>query len=136
MISAYTLRNLRDDVEDMAPKFGMAPDVEAHFASRDLELSKCGVSLQRLAPDATMPFGHHHAVQEELYVIVAGAGRVKLDDDVLELRTWDAVRVSPTTTRAFSAGPDGLEFLAYGAPKVDEPDAEAQMTPGWWDGAA
>src|ERR1700760_3701807 len=108
----YTVTNLRE-VEDAAPKFGLAPAMEARFASGDLQLTKSGVSLQALAPDATHPFGHRHAEQEELYVIVAGSGRVKLDDEVLDVRAWDAVRVPPEVTRAFSAGPDGMEFLAF-----------------------
>jgi mannose-6-phosphate isomerase-like protein (cupin superfamily) len=132
----YTVSNLRDDVEDSAPKFGMAPDMEARFASRDLELSTSGVSLQRVAAGATQPFGHRHHRQEEVYVVLAGGGRVKLDDELVELRTWDAIRVAPDVTRAFSGGPDGIEFLAYGAPAGGDPSADVEMTPGWWDGSA
>jgi mannose-6-phosphate isomerase-like protein (cupin superfamily) len=131
----YTISNLRDDVEDSAPKFGMAPDMEARFASRDLDLSRSGVSLQRVAPNVTQPFGHRHHRQEELYVILAGGGRVKLDDDLVELRAWDAIRVAPDVTRAFSAGPDGIEFLAFGAPASGSPAEDVETTPGWWDGA-
>ena len=132
----YTHNNLRE-VEDSAPKFGMAPDMEARFASRDMALCESGVSLQRLAPGATQPFGHRHHRQEELYVIVDGAGRVKLDDELVELRAWDAIRVGADVTRAFSAGPEGLEFIAFGAPGGgDDAAADVEMTPGWWDGAA
>jgi mannose-6-phosphate isomerase-like protein (cupin superfamily) len=131
-LSDYTVMNLHD-VEDSAPKFGMQ-EMEARFASGDLGLTKSGVSLQRLAPDATQPFGHHHHEQEELYVIVGGGGRVKLGDEVIELRRWDAVRVEPDVTRAFSAGPDGLEFIAFGAPAVENLQQEASMEQGWWDG--
>ena len=135
-MARYTLSNLRDDVEDVAPKFGMPPGMEARFASRDLGLSRCGVSLQKLAPEGTQPFGHSHREQEELYVIVAGGGKVKLDDEVVDVRAWDAVRVEPGVTRAFSAGPDGLELLAFGAPGPDDGSADVEMTPGWWDGPA
>lgn len=128
----YTVKNLHE-VEDSAPKFGME-GMEARFASGDLGLTKSGVSLQRLAPDTTQPFGHHHDTQEELYVVVSGSGRVKLDDDVVELKAWDAVRVEPTVTRAFSAGSDGLELIAYGAPAVENLQKEASMEQGWWDG--
>ena len=130
----FTINNLRD-VEDSAPKFGMAPDMQARFASRDMGLCESGVSLQRLAPGATQPFGHRHQRQEELYVIVDGAGRVKLDDELVALKAWDAIRVGPDVTRAFSAGPEGLEFIAFGAPAGDNAAADAEMTPGWWDGA-
>jgi mannose-6-phosphate isomerase-like protein (cupin superfamily) len=131
----YTVSNLRDDVEDSAPKFGMAPDVEARFASRDLKLCESGVSLQRVAPNATQPFGHRHHRQEELYVVVDGGGRVKVDDELVELRAWDAIRVAPDVTRAFSAGPQGLEFLAFGAPASGNPAEDVDMTPGWWNGS-
>jgi len=47
-------------------------------------------------------------------VILSGSGRVKLGDQVSEVRTLDAIRVSPDVARAFEAGPDGLEFLAFG----------------------
>jgi mannose-6-phosphate isomerase-like protein (cupin superfamily) len=127
----YTIQNLRD-VEDAAPKFGMDPDMEARFASRDLGLSDSGASLQRLAPECTQPFGHRHRRQEELYVVLAGSGRVKLDDDVVELRALDAIRVAPAVTRAFSAGPEGLEFLAFGAPAVASAADDVEQVPGWW----
>jgi mannose-6-phosphate isomerase-like protein (cupin superfamily) len=131
-MAGYTVKNLHD-IEDMAPKFGME-GMEARFAREDLGLTKSGVSLQSLAPDATQPFGHHHDKQEELYIIVAGSGRVKLDDEIVELKPWDAVRVEHDVTRAFSAGSDGLEFIAFGAPAVAKPGEEAKMEQGWWDG--
>jgi mannose-6-phosphate isomerase-like protein (cupin superfamily) len=130
-MSGFTIQNLRA-VEDAAPRFGFAPALEARFASRDLGLTMSGVSLQRLAPNATQPFGHRHRRQEELYVVVAGAGRVKLDDEVVEVGPWDAVRVEPQVTRAFAAGPDGLEYLAFGAPATGDTAADVDMTPGWW----
>ena len=82
-MSDYTHKNLKDDVADSAERFGLSPDMEAHFAARDLELENAGVSYQRLAPNFRHPFGHHHATQEELYVIVGGSGRLKLNDDVI-----------------------------------------------------
>lgn len=129
----YTIKNLRE-VEDMAPKFGLAPDMQARFAARELGLNESAVSLQRLAANATQPFGHRHKQQEELYVVLDGSGRVKLDDDIVELRTLDAVRVAPQVARAFSAGPDGLEFLAFGAPAVGSPAEDGEQLPGWWSG--
>ncbi len=128
-MSAYTIRNLKD-VEDSAPKFGMSPDMEARFASSALGCEQTGISYQRLAPNVRGPFGHSHKEQEELYVILGGGGRIKLGDDVVELKPWDAVRVAPSTTRAFEAGPEGLELLAVGAPATGPGDAE--MKPGWW----
>jgi mannose-6-phosphate isomerase-like protein (cupin superfamily) len=126
---AYTLKNLRE-VEDAAPQFGLPPDLEARFASSDLELERSGLSYQRISPGFRVPFGHHHREEEEIYVVVEGSGRMKLGDEIVELRRWDALRVSPETPRAFEAGPEGATILAYGAPGPNSADAE--MLPGWW----
>jgi len=133
-MSDFTIKNLASDVADAAPKFGMAPDVEAHFARSDLGAERLGISYQRLAPNARLPFGHKHAKQEEVYVVVDGSGRVSLDDEVRDVREWDAVRVGPDTVRCFEAGPDGLALLAVGAPFEGANDAE--LIPGWWPGAS
>ena len=129
-MSDYTHLNLRDDVEDSAVAFGLAPDLEAHFASKALGLEQSGISFQRLAPNHRGAFGHHHKTQEEVYVVVGGSGKIKVGDDVRELRPLDAVRVPAATTRGFEAGPDGLELLAYGAPATGPGDAEVEQ--GWW----
>jgi uncharacterized cupin superfamily protein len=135
-MTQHTIKNLRD-VEDSAPKSGMGELMQARFAARDLGMQKSAISLQRLAPGATQPFGHHHKGQEELYVVIGGGGEVKLDEDVFQLKALDAVRVAPEVMRAFSAGPDGLEFLAYGAPAVVEPMQDVEMQQDWWsDGSA
>jgi mannose-6-phosphate isomerase-like protein (cupin superfamily) len=133
-VTDATIRNLKTDVEDSAPKFGMSPDVEARFARDDIDAERFGLSYQRLAPDARMPFGHRHAEQEEVYVVVSGSGRVKLDDDVHDVREWDAVRVGPATMRSFEAGPDGLELIAFGTPNVGNKDVD--VVPGWWSEGA
>jgi len=128
-MSDYTVVNLRE-VENAAPKFGLPPEVEARFPKRALGCKTGAVSMQRLAPGARSPFGHRHGRQEELYVIVEGSGSMKLDDDLVELRQWDVIRVAPETTRAFEAGPDGIELLAFGTPIAEESDGE--IVPGWW----
>jgi len=128
-VADYTLVNLRE-VEDSAPKFGLPEGMEARFPKTALGSSIGAFSLQRLGPGVRSPFGHRHARQEEHYVILAGSGRIKLDDEEIEVRQWDAIRVSFETMRAFEAGDEGLELLAFGAPIADEPDVE--MTPGWW----
>jgi mannose-6-phosphate isomerase-like protein (cupin superfamily) len=128
-MSDYAKVNLRE-VEDSAVAFGLSPDLEARFPKRQLGCRIAAVSLQRLAPGVRSSFGHSHGEQEELYVIVEGGGRMKLDDDVIDLARWDVVRVSPPTVRAFEAGPGGLELLAFGAPISEQGDTE--MVPGWW----
>jgi quercetin dioxygenase-like cupin family protein len=127
----YTLANLKD-VEDSAPKFGFAPSLEARFASGALGLEKSAVSYQRLSPGFRMPFGHKHKAQEELYVVLSGSGRMKLDDEIVELRPLDAIRVPSDTMRALEAGPEGVELLAFGAPNTGSPAVDAEPLPGWW----
>ena len=120
-MSRYEIQNLKE-IEDSAQKFGLSPDLEARFAP--------GFSYQRLAPNFRIPFGHKHAEQEEVYVLVSGSGRVKLDDEVVELKQWDAVRVPKDTMRNFEAGPEGAEILVFGAPRT--PPGDAEVTHGWW----
>jgi mannose-6-phosphate isomerase-like protein (cupin superfamily) len=129
-VSGYTKLNLRSDVENSAEKFGMGDVLEAHFVREDLEATRFGLSLQRLKPNQRLPFGHHHLEQEEVYVIVGGSGRLKLDDDIVEVAQWDAVRVAPEVTRGVEAGPDGLDLVAFGAPNTGAQDAQPEM--GWW----
>ena len=127
---SYTLVNLKTDVEDMAPKFGFAPNLESRFARRPLGLENSGLSYYRVAPNYRLPFGHHHSEQEEVYLVLSGSARMKLDEDIVELGEWDALGVPAKVTRGFEAGPDGAEILAFGAPSNDNADAE--MVEGWW----
>jgi quercetin dioxygenase-like cupin family protein len=127
---SYTKLNLAEDVENSAEKFGMGDVLAAHFVRDGLEATKSGLSLLALKPGQRMPFGHTHKTQEEVYVVAGGSGRLKLDDDILELARWDAVRIAPEVMRALEAGPDGLEIVAFGAPATGLGDAEQEM--GWW----
>ena len=127
----YTKLNLRDEVEDQAPKFGMSPDMEFRSARVPLEMQNAGVSFLRVAPGFRVPFGHHHNVQEEVYVIVGGSARLKLDDEVVELKQWDAVRIAKETMRNFEGGPEGAEVIAFGAPNTGPGDGP--MTDNWWE---
>ena len=128
-MSGYTVVNLKQ-VEDQAPKFGYAPDLESRFARRALELERCGLSYFKVAPGFRVPFGHHHADQEEVYVVVAGSARVKVGDDIVDLGPWEAVRVAPEMTRGMQGGPEGAEILAFGAPSHE--NADAHMVRDFW----
>jgi quercetin dioxygenase-like cupin family protein len=128
-MSGYTVVNLKE-VEDQAPKFGYAPHLESRFARKALRLEQSGLSHFKLAPGFRMPFGHHHSDQEEVYVVVAGSARLKIGDAIVELGTWDAVRVPPELTRGMEGGPDGAEILAFGAPSNE--NADAQMVRDFW----
>ena len=127
-MSGYTIVNLKE-VEDQAHNFGLAPDLEARFARVALEAELIGLSYQRLAPNFQVPFGHTHKTQEEVYVVISGSVRVKLEDEVKELGPWDAVRVAKDTARGFEAGPEGVEIIAIGAPGGP---GDAEMEDDFW----
>jgi len=128
-LAGYTKLNLKEDVEDQAPKFGM-PELEFRMARVPLELENSGVTYMRIEPNFRLPFGHTHNVQEEVYVLVSGSARLKLDDDILELKPFDAVRIHRETMRNLEGGPEGAELIAIGAPNTGPGDGP--MTQGWW----
>jgi mannose-6-phosphate isomerase-like protein (cupin superfamily) len=127
-MSGYTKTNLRD-VEDSAPKFKMPSEMHARFARTPIEGETLGLSLFSLDPGFRIPFGHKHASQEEVYVIVSGSGRVKVGDEVVDVKQWDAIRFDKDTMRNVEAGPDGIEYVAFGA---GEDAREVEMAQDWW----
>jgi mannose-6-phosphate isomerase-like protein (cupin superfamily) len=127
MSNPYTHKNL-SEVEDSAPKFGMSEHQEAHFAHGALDCEQVGFSHHRVKPGKRQGFAHKHDEAEEVYVVVSGSGRVKLDDDVVELKPLDALRVAPTVMRQFEAGADGLELIAFGS----RHEGDGEIVPGWW----
>jgi mannose-6-phosphate isomerase-like protein (cupin superfamily) len=124
----YTKQNL-NEVEDQAPNFGMPAEMEARFARTALEGETLGLSLFTLAPNFRVPFGHKHEGQEEVYVVLRGSARIKVEDEIVEVGEWDAIRFDRDTMRAVEAGPDGVEYLAFGA--GDDP-RDAELVPDWW----
>jgi mannose-6-phosphate isomerase-like protein (cupin superfamily) len=123
----YTLKRLTD-VKDAAPSFGYDELQEARFATKDLDAEKTGVSHHRVKPGKRQGFAHKHDEAEEVYVVIAGSGRMKLDAEIIEVGRLDAIRVAPDVTRTFEAGPEGLELLAVGA----RHDGDGEIIPGWW----
>lgn len=129
----FTIKNLRADVADIASNFDGSPGLRFHHASKALELEQSGLSYQRLPPGHRFPYGHTHKQQEEVFVVVGGSGRMKLDDEIVQVEEWDVVRVPPGTWRGYEAGADGLEILVFGAPSLGEDlrgDVEGQRD--WW----
>lgn len=112
MTGGYTVRNLRD-VEDVAPGIGVDDAQEIRFPPRDLG-AEAGLALMGLKPGRRPAVAHRHDRAEEVYVILAGSGRIKLDDEILDVRPLDAIRIAPGVTRALEGGPQGLEYLAFG----------------------
>jgi mannose-6-phosphate isomerase-like protein (cupin superfamily) len=110
---SYTIKNLRD-VEDVAPKFGFSEVQEARFARGDLESETIGLAFHIVRPGKRQAFAHRHEQAEEIYVVLTGGGRIKLEDEIHEIAPMDAIRIAPRVARAFEAGPDGLELLVFG----------------------
>jgi mannose-6-phosphate isomerase-like protein (cupin superfamily) len=121
-VSAYTIINLKQ-IEDSVGE--RAPGVEGRFGRRHLDSEHLGITYFRYAPGLQAKTAQRHREQEELYLVLSGSGRIKLGDDVRELRQWDVVRVSPTTVRALEAGDDGLEFIAIGSDRPEGGDGES-----------
>jgi mannose-6-phosphate isomerase-like protein (cupin superfamily) len=125
---AYTITNLMD-IEDAAS--GRAPGVQARFARSHIDSEHIGLTRITYEPDTRSPMGHSHREQEEVYLILAGSGRIKLDDDVIDLRPWDVVRVAPTTVRGFHSGPEGLDLIAIGSARPEGGDG-VPAPEDWW----
>ena len=125
---SYVKRNLRA-IEDQAVKYGFSDHQEARFARSELGAAATGLAYLRVKPRQREAFAHRHGEAEEIILVLAGSGRVKLDDELVELAPMDAVRVSPGVTRAFEAGGDGLEVVVFG-PHVE---GDVEMVQGFWD---
>ena len=127
MAAKHTLKNL-DEVKDSAPGFGHGDAQEARFANDDLETEQTGISLMRVKPGQRQAFAHRHDDAEEVYVVTAGSGRIKLDDEIIELSRLDAIRIAPGVVRQLEAGDEGLEYVAAGA----RHEGDGELLPGWW----
>jgi gentisate 1,2-dioxygenase len=128
-VSDYTIVNL-GDVENVAPKFQMPEGMDVRFPKRMLGCTIGGIGVEKLGPGVRTPFGHTHTQQEEIYVVAEGSGRIKLDDEVRDLRRWDILRIGPGVMRNIEGGPDGITVIAFGAPLGEENDGN--IVPGWW----
>ena len=127
MAASFTHARL-PEVEDSAGELGIAAFQETRFAHAALESPRIGVTHHRIRPGTRQGFAHRHEQAEEVYVVLAGSGRVKLEDQILELRPLDALRVDPPVLRCFEAGPDGMEVLAFGP----RHPADGAVVNDWW----
>ncbi len=118
-MNRYAKTNLKE-IEDSAGEH--APSLEARFGRKHLDSEHLGVSYFRYGPGFRTGGGHRHREQEEAYVVVGGSGRLKLDDEIVEVRQWDVIRVAPEVARAFEGGPDGLEIVAVGSDRPEGGD--------------
>ena len=126
-MSDFAIKNLKD-LENAAKDRG--PNIDARFARKHLDSEHLGVSYFRYGAGFRSPIGHRHREQEEAYIVVSGSGRVKLDEEIIELRQWDVIRVAPHVVRTFEGGADGLELIAIGSDRPEGGDGE--MVEGHW----
>lgn len=124
----YAKTNLRA-VEDSAVRFGLSETQEARFPRGELEAEQTGLNYLIIKPGRREAFAHRHGRAEELYLVLAGSGRVKLDDELVQLEHLDVVRVSPGVARAFEAGEEGLEVVIFG-PHVE---GDSEVVASFWE---
>ena len=106
------------DVIDVKDLEGEGPGGMVRKARRALGATAFGFNFFELPPGAEGREHNHEANgHEEVYVVVGGSGVMRLDGEEVELKPLRLLRVDPATTRQPVAGPDGLEFLTFGAPQ-------------------
>jgi mannose-6-phosphate isomerase-like protein (cupin superfamily) len=123
----YTHKKITE-AKDSAPEFGFGEHGEMRFAAADFDAEETGFTYHRSDPNIHSGFGHRHQNAEEVYVVLSGSGRIKLDDDIIEIERLDTIRVAPQVWRSFSAGPEGLEILAFGP----HHENDGEIDPQWW----
>jgi mannose-6-phosphate isomerase-like protein (cupin superfamily) len=126
-MSGFTIKNMMEIENSVGER---APDLDARFARSHIDSEHLGISYFRYGPGFRSPFGHSHREQEEAYVVTAGSGRIRLDDEIVDLHVWDVVRVAPEVVRGFEGGPEGLEFIAIGADRPEGGDGIRAQD--WW----
>lgn len=105
--------------------------VHAVFSRRELDSPELGVSRFTFPPGERFPFAHRHREQHESYVVISGSGRMKLDDEIVELTQWDILSVDPEVGRQIEAGPDGLGLICIGGSRPEGGDGE--RVEDFWD---
>jgi len=128
MATPFTHKNIKE-AKDSAPDMGFGEVGEMRFAGSELDASDTGFTYHRLDPNVPGGFGHRHQDAEEVYFVISGSGRAKLDDEIIEIAELDVIRVAPETWRGFSSGPDGLEVVAFGP----HHEGDGEIDPEWWD---
>jgi len=123
----YTKKNV-SELKDSAADFDMAEIQEARFPAKELDAEDTGFGHQRMKPGKRQGFGHQHEDAEEVYYVVSGSGRARLDDETVELEKDDFLRVAPEVKRRFEAGPDGLEFVVFGT----RHEGDGEVHPDFW----
>lgn len=124
----YSLENLLN-VTDSAVEFGISEHQEARFPRGALAAEQTGLAHIVVKPGKRQAFGHRHENAEEIYVVLSGYGRAYLEDEVIDVRPLDAIRIAPHVTRGFAAGADPLELLVFGP----HHEGDGEIVKEFWD---
>ncbi len=117
----------RYSVVDIEQLEGEGPGGAVRKLRRELGATAFGFNHFRLPPGMTgREHDHANDSQEEVYVVLKGSGFMRVDDDEFDLRPGIVVRVDGAATRVPVAGPEGLEFVTFGAP------VEGRYVPPEW----
>lgn len=71
-----------------------------------LNLTGAEVSLNNLPAGISVPFVHTHTQNEELYIVLDGAGKLYIDGEELPLKAGDCFRIAPEGARCICAEKD------------------------------
>ncbi|MDE6038157.1 MAG: cupin domain-containing protein [Duncaniella sp.] len=61
--------------------------------------TSCEISFGTLTTGASVPFFHSHKENEENYIILSGAGRFQVNDDVFDVAEGSVIRVATNCDR-------------------------------------
>jgi uncharacterized cupin superfamily protein len=103
-----------EDVPPSETQRGRVRDKTRRISSA-LGAETTGLRHVRVAPGARGTPHHCHAADEELFVVLGGAGHVRLGDELVEVRRGSVVARPPGTgvAHSFLAGEQGLEYLGW-----------------------
>jgi len=86
-----------------------------YFIGKELGLSGCEVSLNRLPAGKGMPFIHSHKKNEELYIVIGGNGTFYADGKEFPIQEGSLIRAAPSGERSWKAGDQDLYFICIQA---------------------
>jgi uncharacterized cupin superfamily protein len=111
---AMTYRVLRAEDAFWRPSNQMK--VENTDLAKQVEAKTLGARLWRLHPGQAST-KHRHYTEHELYIVLEGTGRVRVDDELLTLEPLSALLVEPQHTRqVFNDTDTDALWLVVGAP--------------------
>lgn len=69
------------------------------FVKDATDATSCEISFGTLPAGAAVPFFHSHKANEENYIILSGAGKFQVDDEVFDIAEGSVVRVATDCDR-------------------------------------